>query len=103
MFTDQCCPSEDSAICLLHLYQCQPHDFHLLQPKAVYDYEHSELLLYQNMVMQEAGMNEDALEHLRTYDRQIVDRLYVQETTGEHSDAVASVLLKEQRLSYLIP
>ncbi|CAG5134319.1 unnamed protein product [Candidula unifasciata] len=51
-------------------------------PKAAYDYEHSELLLYQNMVMQEAGMYEEALEHLRTYDRQIVDRLYVQETTA---------------------
>lgn len=33
--------------------------------------------------MQEAGMNEDAMEHLKTYDKQIVDRLYVQETTGK--------------------
>ncbi|XP_013092787.2 N-alpha-acetyltransferase 15, NatA auxiliary subunit-like [Biomphalaria glabrata] len=51
-------------------------------PKPVYDYEHSELLLYQNMVMQEAGMNQEAIEHLKTFDKQIVDRLYVQETTA---------------------
>jgi tetratricopeptide (TPR) repeat protein len=49
-------------------------------PKAAYDYEHSELLLYQNMVMQEAGMIEHAMKHLKLYDKQIVDRLYVQET-----------------------
>ena len=53
----------------------------LQQPKA-FDYEHSELLLYQNMVMREAGMNEEALQHLDEYDRQIVDRLNVSETTG---------------------
>ena len=53
----------------------------LQQPKA-FDYEHSELLLYQNMVMREAGMNEEALQHLNEYDRQIVDRLNVSETTG---------------------
>ncbi|XP_005102206.1 N-alpha-acetyltransferase 15, NatA auxiliary subunit [Aplysia californica] len=51
-------------------------------PKPYYDYEHSELLLYQNLVMQEAGMKEEAMEHLRSYDKQIVDRLYVQETTA---------------------
>jgi len=49
-------------------------------PKPYFDYEHSELLLYQNLVMQEAGMKTEAMEHLHNYDKQIVDRLYVQET-----------------------
>ena len=53
-----------------------------LQPKS-FDYEHSELLLYQNMVMQEAGMYKEAMEHFRIYDKQIVDKLYIQETLGE--------------------
>lgn len=52
------------------------------QPKP-FDYEHSELLLYQNMVMREAGLYREALKHLNEYDRQIVDRLHVSETTAE--------------------
>lgn len=48
-----------------------------------YDYEHSELLLYQNMVMMEAGMYKEAMQHLETYDKQIVDRLAVQETRAK--------------------
>lgn len=51
-------------------------------PKA-FDYEHSELLLYQNMVLREKGNMQDALDHLDKYDSQIVDRLFVQETKGE--------------------
>ena len=60
------------------------------QPKPYYDYEHSELLLYQNLVMQEAGMTDEALEHLHNYDKQIVDRLYVKETTGMSSSQCCS-------------
>ncbi|KAK7097914.1 N-alpha-acetyltransferase 15, NatA auxiliary subunit-like [Littorina saxatilis] len=52
------------------------------QPKS-HDYEHSELLLYQNMVMRDAGMNQEALQQLDHYDLQIVDRLSVSETTAE--------------------
>ena len=47
-----------------------------------FDYEHSEMLLYQNSVMVEAGMLQDAIDHLQRYDGQIVDRLTVQETKG---------------------
>ena len=46
------------------------------------DYEHSEMLLYQNMVMVEAGLEQEALQHLSNYDRQILDKLAVQEITG---------------------
>ncbi|KAL8581006.1 N-alpha-acetyltransferase 15, NatA auxiliary subunit [Nucella lapillus] len=59
------------------------------QPKSL-DYEHSEMLLYQNTVMREAGMNQEALQHLEDYDKQIVDRLHVSETTAE-------ILLKMNR------
>jgi len=53
----------------------------LLQPKQV-DYEHSELLLYQNMVIRESGKLQVALEHLERYEAQIVDKLTLQETKG---------------------
>lgn len=59
------------------------------QPKP-YDYEHSEMLLYENMLLVEWGKYERALEHLNEYDKQIVDRLVFQETKG-------SLLLKLER------
>lgn len=51
-------------------------------PKAG-DYEHSELLMYQNMVVREAGMLEEALHHLDRYESQIVDKLSLQEIRAE--------------------
>ena len=50
--------------------------------KAAYDYEHSELLLYQNMVIQESGDYTAALEHLDKYEEQICDKLSLLETRG---------------------
>ncbi|XP_051561366.1 N-alpha-acetyltransferase 15, NatA auxiliary subunit [Myxocyprinus asiaticus] len=47
------------------------------------DYEYSELLLYQNQVLMEAGLMKEALEHLTTYEKQICDKLAVEETKGE--------------------
>uniref|UniRef100_A0A8C5AKK8 N-alpha-acetyltransferase 15, NatA auxiliary subunit-like n=1 Tax=Gadus morhua TaxID=8049 RepID=A0A8C5AKK8_GADMO len=47
------------------------------------DYEYSELLLYQNQVLREAGLNKEALEHLSNYEKQICDKLAVEETRGE--------------------
>uniref|UniRef100_A0A8C7MFG2 N-alpha-acetyltransferase 15, NatA auxiliary subunit a n=1 Tax=Oncorhynchus kisutch TaxID=8019 RepID=A0A8C7MFG2_ONCKI len=47
------------------------------------DYEYSELLLYQNQVLREAGLFKEALEHLITYEKQICDKLAVEETRGE--------------------
>ena len=54
-------------------------NFKTLQ-KAAYDYEHSELLLYQNMVIQESGDFKAALEHLDKYEEQICDKLSLMET-----------------------
>ncbi|XP_026185865.1 N-alpha-acetyltransferase 15, NatA auxiliary subunit-like [Mastacembelus armatus] len=47
------------------------------------DYEYSELLLYQNQVLREAGLYKEALEHLNNYEKQICDKLAVEETRGE--------------------
>ncbi|KAJ8969388.1 hypothetical protein NQ314_001787 [Rhamnusium bicolor] len=48
-----------------------------------YDYEHSELLLYQNLVIQESGDLREALKHLEASQDQIVDKLTVKENLGE--------------------
>lgn len=47
------------------------------------DYEYSELLLYQNQVLREAGLFKEALDHLCTYEKQICDKLAVEETKGD--------------------
>lgn len=46
------------------------------------DYEYSELLLYQNQVLREANLHKEALEHLSNYEKQICDKLAVEETRG---------------------
>lgn len=52
-------------------------------PMICYDYEHSELLLYQNMVIQESGDSEQALKHLDKYRYQICDKVTLKETYGK--------------------
>ncbi|TMW46258.1 hypothetical protein DOY81_008658 [Sarcophaga bullata] len=47
------------------------------------DYRHSELLLYQNQILVEAGKYQEALDHLIVYENQMVDKLAVQETMGD--------------------
>ncbi|XP_030638927.1 N-alpha-acetyltransferase 15, NatA auxiliary subunit a [Chanos chanos] len=47
------------------------------------DYEYSELLLYQNQVLREAGLFKEALDHLTSHEKQICDKLAVEETKGE--------------------
>ncbi|KRT84090.1 Anaphase-promoting complex subunit 3 protein [Oryctes borbonicus] len=48
-----------------------------------YDYEHSELLLYQNLVIQESGELQHALTHLENSQDQIVDKLTLKENLGD--------------------
>ncbi|XP_061501853.1 N-alpha-acetyltransferase 15, NatA auxiliary subunit-like [Anopheles gambiae] len=52
------------------------------QTMDTFDYKHSELLLYQNSVIQEAGQHEQALQHLKNCGAQILDKLAVQESMG---------------------
>ncbi|KAF6084559.1 N-alpha-acetyltransferase 16, NatA auxiliary subunit [Phyllostomus discolor] len=47
------------------------------------DYEYSELILYQNQVMREADLFQESLEHIETYEKQICDKLLVEEIKGE--------------------
>uniref|UniRef100_A0A3Q2NWZ3 N-alpha-acetyltransferase 15, NatA auxiliary subunit a n=1 Tax=Fundulus heteroclitus TaxID=8078 RepID=A0A3Q2NWZ3_FUNHE len=47
------------------------------------DYEYSELLLYQNQILREAGLHKEALDHLNNYEKQMCDKLAVEETRGE--------------------
>uniref|UniRef100_A0A673NJC5 N-alpha-acetyltransferase 15, NatA auxiliary subunit-like n=1 Tax=Sinocyclocheilus rhinocerous TaxID=307959 RepID=A0A673NJC5_9TELE len=47
------------------------------------DYEYSELLLYQNQLLREAGLSKEALDHLTNYEKQICDKLAVEEIRGE--------------------
>lgn len=80
-------------------YSCQPLRRHSEAPRVAYepvplfscllqtspdkvDYEYSELLLYQNQVLREAGLYKEALEHLSNYEKQICDKLAVEETRG---------------------
>lgn len=52
------------------------------QPKGNLDYEHSELILYQNMVVQESGDLQKALDHLEKNSDAIVDKLTLKENLG---------------------
>ncbi|XP_052588619.1 N-alpha-acetyltransferase 16, NatA auxiliary subunit isoform X2 [Peromyscus californicus insignis] len=52
-------------------------------PPNKIDYEYSELLLYQNQVMREADLFRESLEHIETYEKQICDKLLVEEIKGE--------------------
>ncbi|XP_066937561.1 N-alpha-acetyltransferase 15, NatA auxiliary subunit isoform X2 [Macrobrachium rosenbergii] len=51
--------------------------------KTTYDYEYSELLLYQNLVIRESANLQEALKHLNTYEANICDKVTLQELRGE--------------------
>ncbi|KAK1167638.1 hypothetical protein AOXY_G10376 [Acipenser oxyrinchus oxyrinchus] len=55
-------------------------------PPNKIDYECSELLLYQNEVMREASLFQEALEHIETYEKQIWDKLKVEEIRGKKTN-----------------
>ncbi|XP_027829316.2 N-alpha-acetyltransferase 16, NatA auxiliary subunit isoform X3 [Ovis aries] len=51
-------------------------------PPSKVDYEYSELILYQNQVMREADLFQESLEHIETYEKQVCDKLLVEEIKG---------------------
>uniref|UniRef100_A0A0K2T4J7 Nalphaacetyltransferase 15, NatA auxiliary subunitlike [Apis florea] n=2 Tax=Lepeophtheirus salmonis TaxID=72036 RepID=A0A0K2T4J7_LEPSM len=59
-------------------------EFRETYEKTTYDFEHSELLLYQNMVMNESGDVEGALNHLEKYEKQICDKMTLLEIKGKY-------------------
>ncbi|XP_058526671.1 N-alpha-acetyltransferase 16, NatA auxiliary subunit isoform X2 [Ochotona princeps] len=77
----------------LSLLQIQMRDLegYRIPPNKI-DYEYSELILYQNQVMREADLFQQSLEHIETYEKQVCDKLLVEEIKGE-------ILLKLGRLS----
>ncbi|KAF6019761.1 NAA15 [Bugula neritina] len=50
-----------------------------LNPKP-YDYEYSELILYQSSILEEACRYQDAINHLQKYEKDIVDKLFLEES-----------------------
>lgn len=52
-------------------------------PPNKIDYEYSELILYQNQVMREADLFQESLDHIEAYEKQIGDKLVVEEIKGE--------------------
>ena len=54
-------------------------EFRQTQKKPSYDYEYSELLMYQNMVIRESGNMEAALRHLEEYESAICDKISLKE------------------------
>ncbi|KAM4797351.1 N-alpha-acetyltransferase 16, NatA auxiliary subunit [Rhinophrynus dorsalis] len=52
-------------------------------PPNKIDYEYSELILYQNQVMREAKLFQESLDHIEAYEKQICDKLQVEEIKGE--------------------
>ena len=54
-----------------------------LQMKSSHDFEHSEMLLYQNMILRESGKTRDALKHLTDFSKFITDKIQVKELQGE--------------------
>ncbi|XP_070553999.1 N-alpha-acetyltransferase 15, NatA auxiliary subunit-like [Ptychodera flava] len=58
-------------------------EYRKTQTPKQYDYEHSEMLLYQNEVMREAGVYQEALDHLNKYENQICDKLAIKEISAE--------------------
>ncbi|CAJ0967106.1 unnamed protein product, partial [Ranitomeya imitator] len=52
-------------------------------PPNKIDYEYSELILYQNQVMREAYLFQEALDHIEAYEKQICDQLQVEEIKGD--------------------
>jgi len=59
-------------------------EFRKTQKKTGYDYEYSELLMYQNMVHKESGNIAAALDHLNQYESSICDKISLKETRGKY-------------------
>lgn len=67
---------------VVHFSLSSEHVFFFQTSPDKVDYEYSELLLYQNQVLREAGLHKEALDHLNNYEKQICDKLAVEETRG---------------------
>ena len=69
----------DMAQSILEEFRKTQQDRPVSSPNKVYDNEHSEFLLYQNLVLRESGQHEDALRHIQTYEKDIYNKLVIAE------------------------
>lgn len=69
----------DMAQSVLEEFRKTQQDRPIPAADKAYDSEHSEFLLYQNLVLRENGQYEDALRHLQTYEKDIYNKLTIAE------------------------
>ena len=70
-------------LCLSFVLSVHHVYFANFQTTKTFDYEHSEMLLYQNDIMIDGGMHKEALDHLKEFESQITDKVTVLETKGK--------------------
>ena len=56
--------------------------FILLQPK--FDIEHTEMLLYQNLILRNQGKTEESVDHFEKFFDIMTDKLKVKEIKGKN-------------------
>ncbi|CAF0981001.1 unnamed protein product [Rotaria sordida] len=69
----------DMAYSVLEEFRKTQQDRPAQAPDKPYDNEHSEFLLYQNLVLREAELYEDALRHIQTHEKDIYNKLTLAE------------------------
>ena len=69
----------DMAQSVLEEFRKTQHDRPLPSPDKQYDNEHSEFLLYQNLVLRESGQYDDALRHIQVHEKDIYNKLAIAE------------------------
>ncbi|CAF0974034.1 unnamed protein product [Adineta steineri] len=69
----------DMAQSVLEEFRKTQQDRPASAPDKPYDNEHSEFLLYQNLVLRENGQYEDALRHIQTHEKDIYNKLTLAE------------------------
>lgn len=73
----------DMAQSVLEEFRKTQQDRPVSSPDKAYDNEHSEFLLYQNLVLRENGQYDDALRHLQTYEKDIYNKLTIAEIKSD--------------------
>ena len=69
----------DMALSVLEEFRKTQQDRPAPAPDKVYDNEHSEFLLYQNLVLRENGQYEEALRHIQSHEKEIYNKLALAE------------------------
>ncbi|CAF0802062.1 unnamed protein product [Rotaria sp. Silwood1] len=69
----------DMAQSVLEEFRKTQQDRPAPSPDKPYDNEHSEYLLYQNLVLRESGQYEDALRHIQVHEKDIYNKLALAE------------------------